>query len=231
MWICEFITAIIGVTRGDDPNATKAQISFVSMTPSLSNVPNLTADLHLHLLLCQYLGTRRLGLYRRDLPHPYSISRCRSQYRVELAVELHHHRHHPLHGRFRQGEPRIQSVLHLGISLCYLQHLRLLPCMGDQGSYSRASRSDDGRGRIPSKESWLVPALDLCRRHGARPRQQDCYRHRGKGHDCRARRSCRGQQDLSIRRGLSAQCRHRRTCGWQHSGLRIIPFCGYLQAR
>lgn len=29
MWICEFITAIIGVTRGDDPNATKAQISFI----------------------------------------------------------------------------------------------------------------------------------------------------------------------------------------------------------
>lgn len=51
---------------------------------------------YLHLFLRHYLGSRRLGSHRRDLPATHSCQRRRSVDGQQLVLELHHRLHHSI---------------------------------------------------------------------------------------------------------------------------------------
>ena len=109
MLICQFIVGIIGVTIGfnkthlgadgaslaNNISAVNAQVAFIAIfiffckfNPCL-NLPTtltfLTSRLH--------MGTRCMGGHWRDFPSPYPSARCCTFNCLQLALELHHHRH------------------------------------------------------------------------------------------------------------------------------------------
>jgi SP family sugar:H+ symporter-like MFS transporter len=106
MLICEFITAIVGTADGQNQSAVRAMISFICIyifffasTWGPGTYKAATSNSRSSLMF-----SRCLGCHWRNLPSPHPFSRCWSLYCLQLAVELHHRRHHPIHGWYRQGQ-------------------------------------------------------------------------------------------------------------------------------
>ncbi|KAK1037505.1 hypothetical protein LTR33_016218, partial [Friedmanniomyces endolithicus] len=115
------------------------------------------------------------------LPSAHPCPWCRPLHRLQLALELHHHRHHALHGEQDGRQPRVQRLLHLGLPLHRRLHLRLLPRPGDQGPLPRASRQNDG-GDFPAHLRQVAANDDFRAGHGHEGGRQAGHERRG----CRA---------------------------------------------
>jgi len=154
MLICEFLVGIIGDTVGFN----KTHLAADGVTTIANNIPAVNAQI---AFICIYIfffastwgpgawivigevfplvsTSPRLSFIKAAanisrVAHPCPW--CRPLHRLQLALELHHHRHHALHGEQDGRQPRVQRLLHLGLPLHRRLHLRLLPRPGDQGTF------------------------------------------------------------------------------------------------
>merc|ERR1711939_81062 len=110
---------------------------------------------HLHLLLCFYLGSDRMGCNRRDLPPQSPSQGPLYDDRHELATQLGNCVQHALPRKLgrRQCQPPSQNLLHLVRMLLPLHHIRLLHDLRDERPDPRASRRAVRRGprRAPQR--------------------------------------------------------------------------------
>lgn len=144
MVICEFIVAIVGVARPDDKAATSVQIAFICIyifffastwgpgawvvIGEIYPLPIRSRGVALSTAsnwLCEYS------------PHATRPARMLTDL---FFRELHHRRHHSVHGRPGQGRPGLQGLLHLGLAVRMRPGLRHLPDPRDQGLDPRAGR-------------------------------------------------------------------------------------------
>ena len=177
MIIAQFIVGIIGVTAGKpDKNnhaAVSAMIAFICINIFFfATTWGPSAWVIVGEVFPLPIRSRGVGLSTSSNWFWNCVSLVFHPVRhgVVLTVDTDHCRHYALPRRNRQArrQPWRQGVLHVGRSLLYLLHLRLLPRSRDQGSLARTNRQDVG-GEHTAHVRQMGATLNLCRRHGSYP--------------------------------------------------------------